>query len=245
MAMYRRFMLAAALAFLMGCGGDGVPNGAQEGGGGADGLGDDAQPTAAERTGTAGGSATVMASLAEEDRTFVQKASMSSQMEVRLGNLAEDKAQSDEVRQFGEQLARDHEAANRALQASLGGGDATTAQQPGAGMSEQPDAVRGRGTGAQSESPAQSGSSMPGMGGEIAKARQELQQTQQELESASGQNFDRAYLEAMVKHHEQAIQEFERAAQSDNAQVREFAQRTLPTLRQHLERAQQLQQSIR
>jgi putative membrane protein len=49
----------------------------------------------------------------------------------------------------------------------------------------------------------------------------------------------------MVKHHEKDVQEFERAAQSDNAQVRSFAERTLPTLRNHLEQARQLQQSIR
>jgi predicted outer membrane protein len=79
------------------------------------------------------------ARLTDEDRQFVQKASMSSQMEVALGNLAEDKAQNDQVKQFGEQLARDHESANRELQSSLGG-DATTAQQPGGGTSTQPSA---------------------------------------------------------------------------------------------------------
>jgi putative membrane protein len=47
----------------------------------------------------------------------------------------------------------------------------------------------------------------------------------------------------MIKHHQQDIQEFERAQQSDNPQIRAFAERTLPVLRQHLEQAQQLQQS--
>jgi putative membrane protein len=70
-----------------------------------------------------------------------------------------------------------------------------------------------------------------------------MQQTQQKLEGLSGAAFDRAYLDAMVQHHQQDIQEFERAAQSENPQIRQFAERTLPTLREHLQRAQQLQQS--
>ena len=224
---YRGFAVAAALV-AVGCGGgvDRAP-GAEQGGGGANGVGDDARPTPAERTGAAGGG---MSGLSDEARQFVQKASMANQMEVALGNLAEDKAQSDQIKQFGEQLARDHESANRALQSSIGGGDATTAQQPGAGVSNQPDrAVEGRHPQAQS--------------GEVAQAREAMQQTQQKLESVAGEAFDRAYLEEMIKHHQHDIQEFERAAQSDNPQVRTYAERTLPTLREHLQRAQQLQQS--
>ena len=220
MPSHRSFAIAGILAFAIGCGG-GVgraPSGKAEGGGGANGFGDNKQPTPAERTGATGDSARGTMSLTDEDRQFVQKASVSNQMEVTLGNLAEDKAQSDRVKQFGEQLARDDEAANRQLQSSLGGGDATTAQQPGAGTSS---------------------ATQPGG----AAMHQEMQQTQQRLERVRGAEFDRAYLEEMIKHHQKDIQEFERAARSGNPQVRAFAERTLPTLRQHLEQAQQLQQS--
>jgi putative membrane protein len=219
MPSYRSLALAAAIALAVGCGN--APD-ESEGGGGANGLGDDARPTAAERTGGAPGSSTgasdITSKLSDEDRQFVQKASVSNQMEVSLANLAEDKAQNDDVKQYAEELARDHEAANRELQASLGGGDATTAQQPGGGVSH-------------------------GNADAQGKVPPEMQQTQQKLESTSGAAFDRAYLDAMVKHHQQDIQEFERAAKSDTAQIRAFAERTLPTLRKHLERAQQLQSS--
>jgi putative membrane protein len=228
---YRSFAVGAALAFAIGCGGgvDRAPNGEREGGGGANGVGDNKQPTPAERTGATGDSGRGMMSLSEEDRQFVRKASMSSQMEVALGNLAEDKAESDQVKQFGEQLARDHEAANRELQSSLGGGDATTAQQPGAGTST---AARPGGV------------ATAGGDREQALMNDQMEQTRQRLERVRGAEFDRAYLDEIVKHHEKDIQEFERAARSDNAQVRAFAERTLPTLRQHLQQAQQLQASL-
>jgi putative membrane protein len=232
MSSYRSFAIAAALTVAVGCGGaDRAPDGERQGGGGANGVGDDARPTASERTGSTGDSGRGIASLSDEDRAFVEKASLSNQLEVTLGNLAEDKAQNDQVKQFAEQLARDHEAANRTLQSGLGGGDATTAQQPGSGTSApgRPDAARGQ----------------TASGGETAQMHTEMAQVQQKLEGTAGAAFDRAYLEEMVKHHEKDIQEFERAAQSDNPQVRAFAQRTLPTLREHLQQAQQLQQSIR
>jgi putative membrane protein len=231
MSSYRSVVVAAAVAFAVGCGGgvDRAPE-ARDGGGGADGFGDDARPTAAERTGATGdsnrGGGVGLAGLEAVDRQFVQQASLSNQAEVELGNLAEDKGERDEVKQFGEQLARDHEAANRELQSSLGGGDATTAQQPGGGVSNQPDRTGEAGVG----------------GTELNQMRQQIANTQQKLESLSGAAFDRAYLEAMVKHHQHDIAQFERAAQSDNPQVRQLAERTLPVLRKHLEHAQRLQQ---
>jgi putative membrane protein len=244
MSSYRSLAVAAALAFAVGCGGgvDRAPD-SREGGGGANGVGDDARPTAAERTGATGDSnrGSSMAALSDEDRQFVQKASMSNQMEVTLGNLAEDKAQRDDVKQFGEQLARDHEAANRELQSSIGGGDATTAQQPGGGRSTvaQPSAGATTAQGANRDQNARAGEG----GNDMTGGHEQMQQTQQKLERVSGPAFDRAYLEEMVKHHQKDIEEFERASRSDNQQVRAFAERTLPTLRQHLEQAQQLQQS--
>lgn len=228
MSKYRSLTMAAALVFAVGCGSDRAPDGDRVGGGGADGFGDDAGPTPAERTGSTGDSGRGMSALSAEDRTFVEKASMSNQLEVRLGNMAEDKALNDEVKQFAEQLVRDHENTNREL-AGLMGSDATTAHQPASGTSAtgQPDTHQ------------------RGAGGETAQMHKQMEQTQQKLDRVSGAAFDRAYLEEMVKHHEMDIHEFERAAQSDNPQVRGFAQRTLPTLREHLQKAQQLQQSIR
>ena len=249
MSSYRGIAVAAAFTLAVGCGGN-SDRSALEGGGGADGLGNDARPTAAERTGATGDSnrGGGMAALSAEDRQFVQQASMSNQMEVALGNLAEEKAQRDEVKQFGEQLARDHESANRELQASTGGGDATTAQQPGGGVSNQPNrptnGARDAGSNNQLAHRENEGAQgQQGQSGDMSQMRQQMQQTQQKLESVSGAAFDRAYLEEMVKHHQHDIQQFERAAQSDNQQIRTFAERTLPVLREHLQRAQQLQQA--
>ena len=60
------------------------------------------------------------------------------------------------------------------------------------------------------------------------------------LSKMSGAAFDREYMGMMVKDHVEDVAEFERAAASgDDADVRSWASRTVPTLRQHLQMAQE------
>lgn len=66
-----------------------------------------------------------------------------------------------------------------------------------------------------------------------------------ELSRLTGQEFDRKFISLMVEGHQKSIQRFEQESRSGrNGAVREFATRTLPTLRDHLSRAQELQQRL-
>jgi putative membrane protein len=58
-----------------------------------------------------------MADLSPADRTFATKAAAGGQAEVALGRLATEKAGSQPVRQFGQQMVTDHSQANQELQA--------------------------------------------------------------------------------------------------------------------------------
>jgi len=61
------------------------------------------------------------------------------------------------------------------------------------------------------------------------------------LRSLNGRAFDRAYSDMMVKDHVQDVQDFQQASNSlTDAELRSFAQSTLPTLQTHLSMAQQL-----
>jgi putative membrane protein len=70
---------------------------------------------------------------------------------------------------------------------------------------------------------------------------QNMRNEMDKLNRASGAEFDRLYMAEMVKHHRKDVAEFEKQAEkgSDPA-VRAFAQQTLPTLREHLQLAQEL-----
>jgi putative membrane protein len=58
------------------------------------------------------------------------------------------------------------------------------------------------------------------------------------LGKLDGAAFDKAYIAEMVKDHKQAISSFERAAKSADPDVKAFAGKMLPTLKEHLSQAQ-------
>ncbi len=66
----------------------------------------------------------------------------------------------------------------------------------------------------------------------------------QQLQQASGQQFDQLYERQQVQAHQEAVMLFQSYAQNgDNQQLRQFAQKSLPTLQEHLQMAQKLQQA--
>jgi len=69
----------------------------------------------------------------------------------------------------------------------------------------------------------------------------EHQKVADRLSHLQGKEFDQAYAAAMVKDHQKMIAMFEQASQSATSNdVKELAQSLLPTLRKHLQMAQQL-----
>ena len=75
----------------------------------------------------------------------------------------------------------------------------------------------------------------------LAKAKQveipapsaEQRANDQKLEGLSGAAFDREYVAIMVKAHDASIAKFSAAVKSQDPAVRQFAEKTLPTLRAH------------
>jgi putative membrane protein len=55
------------------------------------------------------------AALNPDDRSFLEKAAVGGKSEVELGQLALEKAQSEDVKQFGQRMVTDHSQANSQL----------------------------------------------------------------------------------------------------------------------------------
>ncbi|HEY2819020.1 MAG TPA: DUF4142 domain-containing protein [Casimicrobiaceae bacterium] len=68
------------------------------------------KPAATQSTGSAHA-----ANLSRGDRKFVEEAAQGGMAEVELGKLAQQKAASDQVKQFGKKMADDHQKANEQL----------------------------------------------------------------------------------------------------------------------------------
>jgi putative membrane protein len=65
------------------------------------------------------------------------------------------------------------------------------------------------------------------------------------MEGKSGSEFDKAFVDRALSDHKDAIDTFEKAStEARDPDVKSFATKTLPTLRQHLETAESLQQKI-
>jgi putative membrane protein len=80
-----------------------------------------AQDSSAQGATSTGGSAQSSQSdskagaVAQADKSFVMKAAQGGMAEVELGNLAKEKAQSDQVKQFAQRMVDDHGKANKEL----------------------------------------------------------------------------------------------------------------------------------
>jgi putative membrane protein len=65
------------------------------------------------------------------------------------------------------------------------------------------------------------------------------------LSIRDNESFDEAYIENQINAHEETIELFERASHSDNDAIRAFAREKLPTLREHLQMANELEEQVR
>lgn len=67
----------------------------------------------------------------------------------------------------------------------------------------------------------------------------------EKLSKLSGRDFDKEYIDLMVKDHKDAVDSLQdQAENADNASVKTWAAETLPRVKHHLEQAQQLQSQL-
>lgn len=68
---------------------------------------------------------------------------------------------------------------------------------------------------------------------------------QEDLAKLSGPDFDRTYMERMVDDHQKALDEVKtKAEKSDDADIKEWATRTMPKIQRHLDRAKEIREAL-
>jgi putative membrane protein len=134
------------------------------------------------------------ADVTQSDKDFMAEAAQGGMAEVKMGELARTKGQSDKVKSFADRMVTDHTKANDDLKAVA----------------------------------TQKGVTLPtDMGAEE-------QQTYDKLNKLSGADFDKAYMDAMVKDHDKDVAAFEKHAKSTkDPDLKGFVQKTLPVLKDH------------
>ena len=143
--------------------------------------------------------------------------------EIEAGMLAVQRGQSEEVRNFGTTLAKDHEQLDKKLTAF--------AESQGITL---PDV---EGTISSSNAKTQA---------ELKKMQEQQQAHAQRLESISDDQFDREFVKAMANGHQQAVQMVSSAqGQAKDTQFKGLLNDALPVIKQHLQTAQRLQREVK
>lgn len=145
-----------------------------------------------------------------ERKDFIKKARQTNLTEIRAGEIAQNKAQSAEVKQFGETLVTDHRNANQQL-------ERITRQQQQGQQNQQEDQNQQQNT-------------------LDDKHKQKIDN----LREIKNQKFDQEFLDMMVEDHEKTIDDFEKEKENADQQLRSYIDNTLPVLRKHLETAKRL-----
>lgn len=147
-----------------------------------------------------GGAALAADQLSAQDRQFMKQAAISGMSEVKMGELASEKAESEGVQEFASHMVEDHSQANEELMG--------LAAETGIEPPQELDA--------------------------------EHKQKMERLSQLSGQEFDRAYIQAQLEGHQKMVDLFQQQSeQGQNPELKSFAEETLPTLQEHLDMAQQ------
>lgn len=142
----------------------------------------------------------------QQDLDFVEKATASGKAEVRLGELGQMRGTHAMVREFGMMMVKDHQEANRELDALV----------------------------------RQKGYTVP----EAKEAADE--EAYQQLSKMKGPAFDKAFAKQMVKDHERVIRLFTMQAENGkDEQLKNWAAGKLPVLKEHLEHARRLEETVK
>jgi putative membrane protein len=139
------------------------------------------------------------APIPKEDSAFVLEAAKGGMMEVEAGNLAQQNAASQRVKDFGAMMVRDHSAANNELKSLVSGRGIMLPDSLPADMRKHLDAMK----------------------------------------KMTGKAFDTHYVSMMLSDHKKDVSKFEKESKdAKDADIRNFAGKTLPTLKTHLDSIQ-------
>jgi len=163
--------------------------------------------------------------LSRSDQNFIKDAAKGGMMEVHMGKLGVQHAQNDQVKQYAQRLIDDHTKANAELK--------QLASQKGVTLPD--DKVASDASSDTERSKVR----------DILSGDHKEHAAMKKLEGLSGTDFDREFVRMAVDDHEKDVKEFEKEAQkADDTDLKAWAQKTAPTLREHLQQAKTLQAQV-
>lgn len=166
--------------------------------------------------------------------SFVKKVAGDNQMEIDMARTASSRAKSPQVKDFAQQLIKDHTNSLDALKkyASRHNVSLPTGSTASSSSTNQ-------NTQSNRNDPADRNSQPQAM------ARTD-DANSRELASKTGAEFDQAYIHLMVQNHRKGVALFEKQkeAKGMDSEIQAFVNNTLPVLRTHLSRAESIEKAV-
>lgn len=145
------------------------------------------------------------ADVSSSDKTFVKKAAVGGMAEVDMGKMAEEKGSSQDVKDFGAMMVKDHTANNDDL--------AALAKTKGLMVPDKLDSMH--------------------------------QKMADKLSGMSGAEFDKAYINDMVMGHTKMLALMKSEESSSDPDLKAFATKTSDTVQMHLDKAKEIQGTMK
>lgn len=184
-------------------------------------------------------------------QSFVWEAALTDLKEIHMGEMALQKSANADVKSFAKRIVADHKKADKKLQAiaakeGLNFPDTNSLTWDAYGRWQTNSWSTNSGNFQSPPIENQDKDSPPHLANLlVTNAEVGAVETQINWEALSGADFDRAFANHMVMGHEKAIRTFEDAsANLTDANLKKYADKTLPTLREHLQLAQDLQSKL-
>jgi putative membrane protein len=184
--------------------------------------------------------------LSRTDERFIKEAARGGMMEVHMGKMGVQQGQNAQLKQFAQKLIDDHTKANQELK-QLASSKGLTLPEQGAGI-----------TGTDSSTSATEAAGAPGTAtgtssdtdrnyvrDKSSDAKDTAHADMKKLHGLSGTEFDREFVRLAVQDHQKDVREFEQASRRvQDQELKSWIDKTLPTLREHLQAAQNLQSQV-
>jgi putative membrane protein len=162
---------------------------------------------------------------------LLQKLHKDNQKEIKLGQLAVERGNSQQIRDYGRMLMEDHQAADERLMQLAQQQNIEIKDMRGKKDDEAATAARTEGRDDRDEKYKE----------KAAKEKEEMER----LKTLSGQEFDREFLRMMQEDHQKHVQMLEQIQQQgEMRELQPLLAQLIPTLQQHERRANELKQQL-
>jgi putative membrane protein len=221
---------------------------------------DRAQERASDRSAlNRGANTTASAQMSRQDRRFVDKFTEMSHREMALAQLGAERATNPELKSYAQRLLREHATMHSDFMTVAAGGTLPTDSGALAGATSESqaamsrdatttrdaDRVRDRDYDRTASSGSLGAPSSP-MATTSATGGRQDRHVRNLMGKKQGKDFDEAFVKRMVKEHDDGVEMLEDLVEDDdrNPQLRAFANKHLPIMREHLSQAKRLEDAI-